>query len=369
MSYRVHPWVFICARRVEAQRSFVIDVQSSSPPFLVDNRVLVWAIIALPESFTKEEALFIWSQEPESAELADDLWSYLTSESLIFSAELASPLLDRLAIWDRLGWEEAGVYHEGTRDYPFVDMSRKDAFKSDNERMQDYETDWPAPDCYRSFSSIRSISLEKVDQEVAHYLNERKLIGRSIVKDLSIIFDFTFGQRFRLERQYDEQQFLQLETLRKSIPSGGGRHPTEAFMLVFTDRLGLDIGLYHYNVKNNSLDLLRKENLYTEFHSSVHFEESQAQPNSPDAAIVFTSLCERAMWRYRESRSWRAVILDVGHAEQMCRRICATLELKLKSCIRFDERAMARLLGLDPFSEPVLSIGVLSIDNELNCNV
>ena len=43
------------------------------------------------------------------------------------------------------------------------------------------------------------------------------------------------------------------------------------------------------------------------------------------AAVVFTSLVERAMWRYRDPRSFRAILVDVGHAVMAYRHVARTL--------------------------------------------
>jgi SagB-type dehydrogenase family enzyme len=130
-------------------------------------------------------------------------------------------------------------------------------------------------------------------------------------------------------------------------------------MIAFDRRLGVDAGLYHYNVERNCLELLRPGDLFEELQSALSISMQLNDSSRPEAAILFTSLCERAMWRYRESRSWRAIVLDVGHAEQMCKRTCAALGLDLLVCHQFDAVTTANFLGIDPFLQPVLSVGLL----------
>ncbi|MBX9721186.1 MAG: SagB family peptide dehydrogenase, partial [Candidatus Obscuribacterales bacterium] len=227
----------------------------------------------------------------------------------------------------------------------------------DNKRMKEYEDAWPAPKVYQSFKSIESVPLQKVNEEYASYLADRT--SSDPMKDLSLIFDFCFGERFRLDHAYDEQNFLQLECLRKAIPSGGGRHPTELFFVVFDESLGLAQGLYHYNVQQNALDLLRRGDHFNELQSSLAVPLKSNNGERPEAMLLFTSLCERAMWRYRDPRSWRAFIIDVGHAEYMCRQVCASLGYSLPACHRFDAAAGAAFLGLDHFRQPLLSVAAL----------
>lgn len=359
MNYTTHPLIVIYPKRIEDKRSFVIEVSSSSPPFIVDNHVLVWALLVLPKRFTKDEAFKLWSEEIEDPQIADELWEFLTVEELVLSQTAAEPLIERMELWEKLNWGFAGVYHESTRDYPFVNMSLKGAFLADNERMKDYEAGWAAPDCYRTIPSLRNVPLKTIDHNDLRSLSD---FQRDAVSKLSLIFNFSFGQRFKIEQEYDEQNFLQLECLRKTIPSGGGRHPTEVFLIVFNARLGLESGIYTYNVQNNSLDLLRSGDFSQEFEALV-FEPLQ---KGLDAAVVFTSKCERAMWRYRESRSWRAILLDAGHAWRMFERTCALLDHTPERYQHFDALEAARFLGRDPLEEPVLCIGSLRVRMEQN---
>lgn len=354
--FTTHPLMLICLRKIESDRAFAIDLRSTEPAYIVENSILVWALTALPEQFTKAEAVAVWSREARAAKIVEDIWNFATSEGLVLSLSKAAPLAARLALWDDTGWSEAGVYHEGTRDYPFVDMSRKDAFLADNKRMKDYEDGWAAPSVYQSFPAIAQVQLEKVTDDFAEYLKTRKLPDPQ--KDLSLIFDFCFGERIRLEHAFDEQNFLQLESLRKTIPSGGGRHPTEVFFAIFDTRFGLWPGLYHYNVKANSLDLIRRGDLYDEIQDLLPV--SMSQGNRPSALLFFTSLSERAMWRYRDPRSWRAFVIDIGHAEYMCAQVCDALGLSLKSCHGVNSTGIARYLGIDPYRQPVMSVATLS---------
>jgi SagB-type dehydrogenase family enzyme len=352
-TFRTHPYLLICPRKIETHRAFAIDLKSTEPAFIVEDPLLVWALTALPESFTKEEAMAVWSREEKAADFIEVMWEFSIGESLILDAKEADTMEERFEMWKMLNWNEAGVYHEGTRDYPFVDMSHKGAFVSDNERMKNYEQDWTAPDVYQEFSSVGSVPLQKVDETFENYLKTRKQSPDKF-KDLSLLFDFCFGERLRLDHAFDEQEFLQLESLRKTIPSGGGRHPTEVFFAVKTEQMGVAPGLYHYNVKHNRLDLLRGGELFADIEKIVKL------PDDTRAVLFFSSLCERAMWRYRDPRSWRAFVIDIGHAEHMCGEVSNAIDYSLTCCHHFDADAAARFIGTDPFRQPIMSIASLS---------
>lgn len=78
----------------------------------------------------------------------------------------------------------------------------------------------------------------------------------------------------------------------------------------------------------------------------------------PKAAFAITSMCERAMWRYRDPRSWRAVMIDAGHALHMYKRVAGMLGLEIKTSQRFKSTEVAKVLGINAIEQPVLSVGV-----------
>lgn len=362
-SYTTHPLMLICLRKIDSDRAFTIEMRSSEPAFIVEETLLVWALTALPAVFTRAEAEAVWTREERAAEIIDEIWEYVTSEGLVLPVKEALEINKRCALWNQIGGTNAGIYHEATRDYPFVDMSRKDAFLADNARMKNYEEGGTAPSVYQSFSALQSVPLQKVTADFASYIGGDT---RDKIKDLSLIFDFCFGERIKLEHAFDEQEFLQLESLRKAIPSGGGRHPTEVFLAVLDqDQMGLRPGLYHYNVQGNKLDLLRAGDLYEELQAALG---SLDRPDTndtgrPSALMFFTSLCERAMWRYRDPRSWRAYLIDIGHAEYMCSQVCSSLGYSLKFSHGQNSPEAARFLAIDPYKQPVMAVAYLAAAN------
>lgn len=353
-TYITHPCMLICPRKIESKRTFVIELRSTEPAVIVEDSLLVWAMLTLPEKFTEQLAKEIWSNESKAKDVIDEIWEFAISESLILTESEASALIQRLNTWNEIGWEAAGIYHEGTRDYPFVAMNHKDAFLDDNARMKEYEDGWMAPNVYQTFASNESVGLLKVESGLESSVQDRS--SSSPIKDLSLFFDFCFGERFRLDHAYDEQNFLQLESLRKSIPSGGGRHPTEVFFLCMDERMEIKKGLYHYDVKENRLELTRTGELRAEAELF-----SKMNVTNASAILFLSSFCERAMWRYRDPRSWRAFVIDVGHIEYMATQLGGAMGYSLEWNHQFDSLASSEFLGLDPFRQPLMSIAAITL--------
>jgi SagB-type dehydrogenase family enzyme len=168
---------------------------------------------------------------------------------------------------------------------------------------------------------------------------------------LSLLFDVCFGERGRM--RFGKQG----EFLHKSIPSGGARHPTEVFLVAF-DGGPVLAGVHHYNVEHHRLDLIRAGD-YFEVCARTTFDLFKKFDSPPIALVVFTALYERAMWRYRDPRSWRAVMVDIGHGLMAMRRVAAALGFAQYTYQKFDDDALCDLLGLNPVRQTPLFVGTL----------
>lgn len=112
---------------------------------------------------------------------------------------------------------------------------------------------------------------------------------------------------------------------RRPYPSAGARYPLEVYPIVL-NCTGLEKGLYHYNVKENCLELLQQVNLEKELLIGTGGEEWLK-----DVGVVFviTGVLNRTRIKYHE-RGYRFVLIEAGHlAQNIC--LLAT-ELGLGCC-------------------------------------
>lgn len=91
--------------------------------------------------------------------------------------------------------------------------------------------------------------------------------------------------------------------LRRTSPSGGARHPTEAVLLLPVGRIGLGRGAYYFDGRTEALIAVR----------DGRYDESLDALSRDEIGVLLTSRVERAMWRYREPRALRPVVIDAGH--------------------------------------------------------
>jgi SagB-type dehydrogenase family enzyme len=133
----------------------------------------------------------------------------------------------------------------------------------------------------------------------------------------------------------------------RTSPSGGSRHPVEAYVFIHRVR-GVRAGLYHYHSSRHALELVR--------HGDFEADTVRLCANQPwvaDAAAVFvmTGVLERSMWKYRQSHAYRVLLLDMGHLGQTFHLVCTRLGLAPFTTAALDQPFAEETLGLDPTRE------------------
>lgn len=116
-----------------------------------------------------------------------------------------------------------------------------------------------------------------------------------------------------------------LDYSRRPYPSAGARYPLEIYPLVL-NCTGLEKGLYHYNVKENCLEIILKEDL-----EKWLMKASGGETLLKESSIIFiiTGVLDRTRIKYRD-RGYRYALIEAGHLGQ---NICLlTAELNLGCC-------------------------------------
>lgn len=112
---------------------------------------------------------------------------------------------------------------------------------------------------------------------------------------------------------------------RRPYPSAGARYPLEIYPLIL-NCTGMEKGLYHYNVKENCLEVILKEDL-----KNWLMKASGGEILLKKASVIFiiTGVLDRTRIKYRD-RGYRYALIEAGHLGQ---NICLlTTELGLGCC-------------------------------------
>lgn len=250
--------------------------------------------------------------------------------------ERAMSALDR---WN----PEAGLFHTATKDVRF--WSPQEAARQ--ARRQKSEQKMPA--AQKRYRGAPRIDLPKPgDGEFARVALARRTWRRFSstpvsLEDLATILGLSAGVQ-KWARVGDREVAL------KTSPSGGARHPVEAYV-VARDVRGLGPGIYHYAADRHALERLRKG--ATAKHIRAYLPHSGYFAGA-SALVLFTAVFERQVWRYPYSRAYRAALVEVGH---ICQTFClaaTSLGLASFAVMGLADSVIERDLGIDGIGESVL---------------
>lgn len=179
------------------------------------------------------------------------------------------------------------LFQQSVFDYPFVDYASPAAFEFDAALMAEYASVSPMPSPWTERPG-QTVELPHVTWEDLPTRPRSSSFG---IKELAAVLRFAFGAIGTFDTPGGER-------VRKANPSGGAKHPTEGWLELSGTWQGIASGCYVYDAQH---------------HRLVGMPGLSGQPGDAPFTLSVRSRVERAMWRYRDSRSTRAVLLDAGH--------------------------------------------------------
>ncbi|MBE8588567.1 SagB/ThcOx family dehydrogenase [Xenorhabdus griffiniae] len=264
--------------------------------------------------------------------------------------------------WREHGWEEAIQYHFYTTRLIRMDYLADPKGLEDKAEMREYLEKESLPSNYKLYENLPFIKLPELNE-----INEKKIIG------LNEIFSAEVSRGNRTgEFSINELAYLlklsvgQTATRRlpltgvhvaKTSPSGGSRHPTEAYIVILHCQ-NIAKGLYHYSVKHHGLSLLIPGD-----HSELLFEKVLGHRSrlsfEPILVFLFSTIFERSMFRYREGRSYRVMQHDLGHVMQTLAYLASSLERRSFRGYSLSEKEVEAFLGIDGLNEAASSFAFI----------
>jgi len=258
------------------------------------------------------------------------------------------PQLPAGRAWD--SWQEwnpaAGFFHFSTKNVPFtIDPAEERRFI----RRQAEKAPMPGPvKPYRGAHTVR-LPAPNTEGEFPRVLLERRTWRRFGPQALNLSSLGTLlGLTFGVQGWFD---FYGLGRLaQKTSPSGGARHPVEAYVVSLRVR-GLPRGLYHYAADRHCLQLLKRGARPRQVET---FLAGQKWFRTAAALVVMTAVFAREQWKYPHPRAYRTVLLDAGHLCQTFCLVATWLGLAPFCTMALADSKIERALGLDGVSESVL---------------
>lgn len=166
--------------------------------------------------------------------------------------------------------------------------------------------DWAnKPETYKKYPEAKTVQLPKEytaqTLPIMEFLKKRRSIRTystqpATLDELSFLLWASTG----VQRVEHGMEF-------RTAPSAGALYPVETYLCV-NNVEGLTQGIYHYNIKDHTLELVK-----TGFFGQKLAAAALGQLMVAEAAVVFvwTGVFERSKWKYRQ-RAYRYVYLDAG---------------------------------------------------------
>lgn len=187
------------------------------------------------------------------------------------------------------------LYQHFVYDTKFRDYTRSDWFRRDQETMRQFATYGTPP----SFSTNRGLPYNKDSGTYTLEVDHED----SLNKIVQILFNVLHQEQLTENPNPSSHRI---------VPSGGGKHPVEAYVKLNQDFADYKSGDYVYDVNSNSILKTNRKLL---------------SKNKSEIEIIFAINPERPMWRYRDSRSFRAIMIDLGHVIEMTTEMLNTVGL------------------------------------------
>lgn len=149
--------------------------------------------------------------------------------------------------------------------------------------------------------------------------------------------------------------------LKKNVPSGGGLHPMECYLIVQHVQ-GVEPGLYHYHAQAHALEPLPPlcGDPWTPHSLRAFVMEAVAQQHWFQDAHVLVLLSprfDRTFWKYRHhAKGYRVVALEGGHLSQTLYLSATEAGLGAFITGAINEVVLERAFGFDHVSQGALAL-------------
>ncbi|MDE0268265.1 MAG: hypothetical protein OXI96_04405 [Acidimicrobiaceae bacterium] len=276
----------------------------------------------------------------------------LLYEGILVSVQEADQDVDELleSPEQRAAW----YYHHGTFDFPFTDdHDDHGVSQTDRDLMKKYRLEHP--------DDFRCKQVRHGEVDLAS--------DRSSVRGLDL--GPARGQFNSAQKEVELPSLLWLLTAKigsvrmgegiepaflRTSPSGGSRHPTEIYV-AYAKGCQLETpSLHHCQMSPAGLVSLpipegHSADQWADFGDSLSLHEQNEV-----FYLLFTTMFERNMYRYREPRTFRTVFMDVGHLVMTATRIFKNCGYQVSSSLALDHERIGKCLGLERLEESGVSV-------------
>jgi SagB-type dehydrogenase family enzyme len=232
---------------------------------------------------------------------------------------------------------------------PILEYHNRTAY--DRHAMSGHGLDWGnQPDVFKTYPGLERISLPEPAALPTENLSTLLELDLADSPPLEIGHD-CLALILRLTHALTAKaRYSGVDFYYRSVASAGALYPFELYVGL-SGVLGLENGLYHHSVADQSLTLLRAGNVNSAVDGAL-----KTRRGTPPALIFFlSSIFFRSSWKYRD-RAYRYHLLDTGHLAENLALALSAVSVPFEVHYDFGDEAVNSLLGVDLAREACLAV-------------
>lgn len=281
--------------------------------------------------------------EPDAQQLVDNL---IATQVLLPDGSHADER-DHLAKWGAFGWRDAADFHLATFGLRFIPDEVDGVTYADyfGQMLEDAESAGGQPpatvDRDGTLVPKPAIAHDRVAPTLDKVLGQAEPINRFEGRRVTYA-DFLPPLRSAFGVQRTVGGLLGPHHLR-SYPSGGARHPFEAYV-VSKGVDDLPVGAYYFDPVAGQLNELAEHGDAEQIDAACF---GKGGILTAGAVVVLTCRWLRHSWKYRYARSYRMLMLEVGHIVQAINLAMISHGLNAYHCPAINDRLLREILSID----------------------
>lgn len=148
----------------------------------------------------------------------------------------------------------------------------------------------------------------------------------------------------------------------RNEPSAGALYPLEIYIVI--NRVNnIHTGIYHYNIRENCLELLKEVNDICNLVDDYHIKDQSI--TTANATLLVTAIFKRTTFKYG-NRGYRFILTEVGHLLQNIALTSTTYGIGTCELGGYEDDEINHLLDIDGVYEAI--VGEMAIGNFENKN-
>jgi SagB-type dehydrogenase family enzyme len=256
--------------------------------------------------------------------------------------------------WDQLSL----LFHSGTRDIHGIAIDATPDVFAENYLKECQLIEKNAPNFFQekagALVDLPKPNLAFNDMTYHDVIKARKTSRDFYDKPISIqqLSDILFGSFGLIHGEWNELESsgLKIAGVRKATPASGGLHVEEAYITVFRVE-GLPSGIYYYRPQDHKLNLLKLGDFEEEI---IALNNNQFFQRGMAFGVYLTARLDKYSWKYQHSRTYRVMLLDMGHVSQTFILTATAAGFNTWITGVFKDTETESFLGIDGYQESVM---------------